>query len=96
MGTTEEIRRQKVNEACEGMCRVFDELKLTYEEREIVCKSGWKTAVVKQMDEEIQNEIKDTLRKTTLEEKVMKVLPAIIASAAIIISLISLAIKFVT
>lgn len=94
--TTEQIRKDKVYEACEGMCRVFDELELTYKEREIVCKSGWETEAVAQMDEEIQKEIKEMLRKTTLEEKVMKVLPAIIASVAIIISLISLAMKFVT
>lgn len=93
MRTTEEIRKDKVYEACEGMCRVFDDLGLTYEERGIVCKSGYKAAVMKRLDEETQNEIAEMLWKPTLEEKVLKVLPAITASAALILSLIALAIK---
>lgn len=90
------IRRDRVQRACDGMCKVFDDLGLTAEERGIVCSSGYKVAKMKQLDEETQNEIEEMLRKPTLEEKVMKVIPAIISSAAIIISLVALAIKFVT
>lgn len=90
---TVEINADKIEKACEEMCRVFDDLGLTYEERGIVCKSGYKAAEAKRLDEETQNEIAEMLRKPTLEEKVMKLLPAITASAALILSLIALAIK---
>lgn len=89
------INSDKIHKACVEMCRVFDELKLTHEERGIVCSSGYKAAKIKQMDEEIQNYIEEKLRKPTLEEKAMKVLPAVTASVAIIISLIALAIKII-
>lgn len=89
------IDGDKIQKACEDMCRIFDELKLTPEERGIVCCSGYKAAKIKQMDEEIQNDIEEMLQKPTLEEKVMKVIPAVTASVAIIISLIALAIKII-
>lgn len=85
-----EIRRDKINEAVEEVCRIFDDLGLSYEEREIVHRSGWKTAAEYQLDEEIRKEFEEMLRKPTLEERVMKVLPPVIASAAIIISLIAI------
>lgn len=88
-----EIRKDKVHEACDTLSEVLDKMELSCEERAIVCEAGYKTAKVFQLDEKTQEEIEEALRKPTLEEKVMKVLPAIIASAAIIISLIAILFK---
>lgn len=90
------VRKEKVHEAVEAVSELFEKMELSYEECEIVCEAGYKAAKAFQMDEKVRQEIAEALRKPKLEEKVMKVLPAIIASAAIIISLISIAIKFIT
>lgn len=88
-----EIRKDKIHEACDALSELFEKMELSYEECEIVCEAGYKTAKAFQLDEKTREEIEEALRKPTLEEKVMKVLPSIIASAAVIISLIAILFK---
>lgn len=88
-----EIRKDKIHEACDALSELFEKMELSYEECEIVCEAGYKTAKAFQLDEKTREEIEEALRKPTLEEKVMKVLPAIIASATVIISLIAILFK---
>lgn len=76
-----EIRKDKIHEACDAISKLFDEMGLSYKECEIVCEAGYKTAKAFQLDEKTREEIEEALRKPTLEEKVMKVLPSIIVSA---------------
>ena len=73
----EEIRKDKIDAAANEICDAFDRLELTEEEKAIITHSAYEAALLQEgMKQEKRN--------------VFQYLPAVIATAAIIISTISI------
>ncbi len=89
------LRREKIRKAISRCADAFSELGLTNEEIEIVSRSLWVGIKMELMEKEVEetafNRIEE--KKRTALDKCISASPAIIATLAVIISLISIALK---
>lgn len=91
----EEIRRTKIKEAMKETLNVYEKLDLNMTEIEIVSRSqnvATKVAIAKK---QLETEAKERLeeQQTPMKTKIIKWMPAICSTLAIILSIISLILR---
>ena len=93
--TVEEIRRTKIKEAMKETLNVYEKLDLNMTEIEIVSRSQNVAAKVAIAKKQLETEAEERLEKqqTPMKTKIIKWMPAICSTLAIILSIISLVLR---
>lgn len=93
--TVEEIRRTKIKEAMKETLNVYEKLDLNMTEIEIVSRSqnvATKVAIAKkQLETEAEERLEE--QQTPMKTKIIKWMPAICSTLAIVLSIISLVLR---
>lgn len=91
----EEIRRTKIKEAIKETSNVYEKLDLNMTEIEIVSRSQNVAARAALAKKQLETEVDKFLEKkqTPIENKIIKWMPAICSTLAIILSVISLVLR---
>lgn len=91
----EEVRKTKVKEAMKETLNVYDRLSLNMTEIEIVSRSQNVAAKVAIAKKQLETETEERLeeQQTPMKTKIIKRMPAICSTLAIILSIISLILR---
>ena len=91
----EKIRRTKIKEAMEETMKVYDRLGLNMTEIEIASRSQNVAAKVEIAKKQLEKETEEVFEKqqTPMKIKIIKWMPAICSTLAIVLSIISLVLR---
>ena len=91
----EEIRKTKIKEAMKRTLNVYEELDLNMTEIELVSRSQNISARVEMAEKQLETETEEALEKkqTPMKTKIMKWMPTICSTLAIVLSVISLLLR---
>lgn len=91
----EEIRKTKIKEAVKRTLNVYEELDLNMTEIELISRSQNISARVVMAEKQLETETEEVLEKkqTPMKTKIMKWMPTICSTLAIVLSVISLVLR---